>query len=166
MPHIWLITVLCVHTELLMWTCEALATFANNNCANTTAAAASAQSLSLWRALRCHLSHGTTWSQFEFCENLWCWQCDETALYLRVRTLCRRFCRFIEPLLQSWPLDRLSHIGRFTYDLWSMQLDLISSGSPNIQAMESIFFFYLIWYDSTPLQWSMLKKISSLQDIF
>ena len=83
--------------------CEALASFANKKSANTRAGS-SAQSLSLWRALRCHLSHGTTWSQFEFCENLWCWQCDETALYLRVRTLCRRFCRFIEPLLQSWPL--------------------------------------------------------------
>ena len=29
---------------------------------------------------------------------------EETALYLKATFLCRRFCRFIEPLLQSWPL--------------------------------------------------------------
>ena len=134
-----------------MWTCEALATFANNNSANTTAAA-SAQSSSLWRALRCHLSHGTTCSQFEFCENLWCWQCDETALYLRVRTLCRRFCRFIEPLLQSRPLRPFISYRTFYLRFMEHAIRPDILRSPNIEARETVFFLllsYLIWLHSS-----------------
>ena len=81
------------------------------------------------------------WRRLEFCENLWCWQCDQTALYLRVRTLCRRFCRFIIlPLLQSRPLRPFISYRTFYLRFMEHAIRPDILRAPKYQGRRNVFF--------------------------
>ena len=89
---------------------------------------------------------------------------DETALYLRVRTLCRQFCRFIEPLLQSRPLRPFISYRTFYLRFMehAIRPDILRVPKYWGHGKSFVFYLSLLFYHLVV----NLHELRSLQDTF